>query len=1039
MPRDCGVLQGAQGAEIRVQSGIVFTHESNVRILGPLHVTQAHNVNRLALSAISAKCPIHLHADSGDRLVLTNIQSAASGGGVSSSDRIYLEGEGAIVFEGLHSTNLYGGALYTKRSINVTAANVIFRSCSVAGGGGGAACSERNVTFSSPGSALFENCSAVAGGALRAWEAVHLRGGAEYRFQNCSSKSRGGAINTPLFTSNLTDRGSVIFKACGSAQGGAVYTHAAMLSTGRYSFNECESSNGTGIITALAGDIFMAEDADRTIENMSAKHVFYASTITAPVGGSLLAESSYATQHYLASKGPGQSETTCPAGSRFMLTPSGYYSKCEMCPEGYTSLAPAVVNESGKVSKLEDGMKLVWVRKGSPNQVRFDTTAASGVFGGSMVRDWQPLMLSSAMKLGNVSVVRQARKDWSSGTFVEKYWYSRECGTTNGSYKNILPLGFKSDGQAIRVGWQDEKLVTEDGWALTAGWGEVSPGLPVLLTKLEKFGKFWPAKFFLFTVDVIEGTISSQLNPDITLGLGHDVSLQFEPQQPDTCRPCKELAGNAYGKVYCESGTSLRLQPGCMSMPHKCGQRSLSLYDCHNAKACPGGKLRLWANGSTLISENICAPGYSTQSKGCSNCTNDHARWDLDPLKCSTCSRDLIMYCRAVVGSLASAIVYAVALSSAKKPRKFSQQLMKILLSFWTTSGRCAALVNDSQFVTDFLEGGASLGGTSFVFVEGTVSLLSVMQLLGLLEPGGDALAADCLFGRPLTVAEYLAWKCSIPCLLLAVACSYETWKNKKSGALTAAVTWVNVFMPALVGAAARFVPCIQIGTAEGAGPDIMMMYELHAGTPCSSWVGIFFLLGILLVGPLFWTSLTMHPELYGIGKDSDVHHFLTTAYRDGTRCWESVVLMRKLAVVALAVLCPSSCGLRVYLVLLSFVLLMALCTQITCMPYKDSYLNTLEATVLVVALACLVATTAILIPWPHARIQGLIFGACMSVLLMVLVFGTELFLVLSYIRHEVIASWLEQGNGADDGHCSPDQDDQHHALCVGSSAGQPG
>eukprot|EP00971_Amphidinium_carterae_P136401 2702790-Amphidinium_carterae.1 len=69
-----------------------------------------------------------------------------------------------------------------------------------------------------PVALLQDGAGEANGGALRPWKAVHLFGGAAHHFQNCSSGIRGGAINSGLFTSNLTDQCS----------GGAIWTHIAM-------------------------------------------------------------------------------------------------------------------------------------------------------------------------------------------------------------------------------------------------------------------------------------------------------------------------------------------------------------------------------------------------------------------------------------------------------------------------------------------------------------------------------------------------------------------------------------------------------------------------------------------------------------------------------------------------------------------------------------------------------------------------------------------------------------------------------------------
>eukprot|EP00971_Amphidinium_carterae_P135484 2684525-Amphidinium_carterae.1 len=118
--------------------------------------------------------------------------------------------------------------------------------------------------------------------------------------------------------------------------------------------------------------------------------------------------------------------------------------------------------------------------------------------------------------------------------------------------------------------------------------------------------------------------------------------------------------------------------------------------------------------------------------------------------------------------------------------------------------------------------------------------------------------------------------------------------------------------MPALTGSVMKLFPCT-VMTEKGAR---LKIFSMHTAAKCSSTFrfgmrqddhhdefllpGVGMLSVVLILGPLLWIYLVQHARDLKIGN-STIINFLVTGYRADVQWWEALVLLRKMAIFAVA------------------------------------------------------------------------------------------------------------------------------------------
>ena len=216
-------------------------------------------------------------------------------------------------------------------------------------------------------------------------------------------------------------------------------------------------------------------------------------------------------------------------------------------------------------------------------------------------------------------------------------------------------------------------------------------------------------------------------------------------------------------------------------------------------------------------------------------------------------------------------------------------------------------------------------------------------------------------------------------------------------------VVWGNVFIPPLVGAAARLIPCYS--TQEG--DSGILMYEAAFGTPCASslaeamnllrfWLMIGTVGVLFLIGPCLWLILAApHPKWPSFDHD-DTIGFLVAGYAPACRWWEAMVLTRKSAIYLVAMWFPMSWAPGAHLIYLAIIVALSEVVHNTVRPYSSSHLNRLEGQALGIALICLLLVASLLVEWPFRPYTMYVISCA---LLTLLTTGAYLYFFILYIR----------------------------------------
>ena len=818
----------------------------------------APGVKTLSSSAIQSHQDLHVHSPTGSSVIFRDIVCSSPGAALDSERSIFLEGNGRILFENLCSFKGGAAARADNDVIKSTVATLVVRN-TFGANRGGAFYAGLGIYLDSNGTVMFENCtSSWRGGALSSRGHLRIGGNAEYIFRNCSSAGKvigGGALSAIGSVLVELQSGSVSFRQCRApamargGSGGAISSNGDInISSGRVDFEACWAGTGNGnAMMAPNGFVSLSSESHVSLVGMEgfSGSAIFARRVFLPVGGSVLPAQVYSLLPLLASKLNSQGDEICPAGSRFSVSSRGLpdrskYGKCRICDVGTASLTPASVEIQNVFSGPELGMRVVLVRRGSPNAIKSFQDLAAGKasrFSGLGLErgDWDPNMEAPLVKLGK---------------------------------ENILKFKF-----------HDGKFRTPDGWLLAVPFGLFYPDAPLGLVKEgEVPWKREINKVVLFRMDRFkdEDTMGPLHARGLVLGFGRDVTAVYQPPNPyKACVPCHLLAREGADKIQCHGGTHVSSLPGYMLF-HRQGGRRLEVHVCPNAAACPGSNLSLTADGQITSASRLCSKGYDDRSSGCVRCSPGHGRQQLDPFTCQKCGT-------SALGGMAKAFIsngifYAWALRSAR-PRTETRQIFTIFLAFLTISFRSLAAYPHTRHFQ-------RLKGDVYAVGRMLRKAFVAADTVTTVEPGFGIDSFDCWVGAPVGVYRGLCLSWSIPLALLLVSLA---WHKGRHGQRSL-VVWGNVFAPRLFGASAMLAPCVSTQESRGR----ILMYEAVFDTPCASsvmdavriprlWLSLMTSILLLLLVPVLWLSLVTKGSAY----ESETVGFLVGGYRSTHRWWE--------------------------------------------------------------------------------------------------------------------------------------------------------
>ncbi|CAE7429325.1 unnamed protein product [Symbiodinium necroappetens] len=362
---------------------------------------------------------------------------------------------------------------------------------------------------------------------------------------------------------------------------------------------------------------------------------------------------------------------------------------------------------------------------------------------------------------------------------------------------------------------------------------------------------------------------------------------------------------------------------------------------CPNPKACPGG----------LYDRQQCSAGYDVQSVGCSQCDVGFGRSNQDPFVCGQCGdiwQMWIVHLGKPVG------IYLLSLRSAKPNRDLQSVLFNMLLSFGTVSASLWPAIKDSEAYHH------ALPAVQAVVRAGDASMSTTTPWHG---PSMDCL----LQASQASMPQWLLLTGVAPMILLiaslTIVLAGSVWTGHQLDRqllpdfIKPCLVLTNCFLPDLLGALVRFVPCIHFQLAATS-------FESYAVTKeCAGVAGRYatcictLLLGAA-IGPGAWISLIHHrTSMWPRETCQHLLGFLTSGYRGEVAWWQAGVLARKCLLVMAASLFPMSYSPMLFLACVLLIMGASLTCHTLTWPYDDAFLNALEFGALVSSTLAVMAT----------------------------------------------------------------------------------
>jgi len=235
----------------------------------------------------------------------------------------------------------------------------------------------------------------------------------------------------------------------------------------------------------------------------------------------------------------------------------------------------------------------------------------------------------------------------------------------------------------------------------------------------------------------------------------------------------------------------------------------------------------------------------------------------------------------------------------------------------------------------------------------------------------------DCLLSvSSASISQWLFLSFAPPVVLWLLSMIYMMWRSfrtegarmearqLKNEALKVSIVVTNCFLPDMVAALVRYVPCIHF--QEGAAKELIasskfLMFQVTTRCDDVLWTRVgsvlaASILGIVL-GPVCWVTVIKKSEWKDRKDRKEVLGFLTSGYKEDVSWWEATVLIRKCVVAVATTLFTVSYAPMLYLSSLLLVVGVSLAGHAYVLPYKDDLLNKVEFGTLLAAFVAVFCT----------------------------------------------------------------------------------
>lgn len=363
---------------------------------------------------------------------------------------------------------------------------------------------------------------------------------------------------------------------------------------------------------------------------------------------------------------------------------------------------------------------------------------------------------------------------------------------------------------------------------------------------------------------------------------------------------------------------------------------SLTIF-CPNPAACPGGN-------STDFS-TMCARGY--QGRACANCTQGYSISDSSVLICTRCATDFRRKLLEWAYMLAKHVLpFAVAAYSAlqveeAEEAKRSGVLINQLLSFATVAGTLLIMVAQTNAMREVKLTAAGVGQALLHFVGFTTDFISGQGA----SEGSFGISSTCLLsylGLSGTLWHAHLLHTAIPVALVLTLVAFLP--SNRHG--VAVVVGLNCFWPVIFSYFGKHLYCFQFAP-EGTS-QVQKTFECpFLEEESHRYVLRIVMVSIFLVVSFIWIGLSLPKE----GAKPPLHViFLSRAYRQSCRLWESERLMRKTLLTLAVSALPITSSSALQLVCIGGVVMVSLYLHAALLPYKTMRFNLTECTLLTTA-----------------------------------------------------------------------------------------
>ena len=417
-------------------------------------------------------------------------------------------------------------------------------------------------------------------------------------------------------------------------------------------------------------------------------------------------------------------------------------------------------------------------------------------------------------------------------------------------------------------------------------------------------------------------------------------------EEHEVANKCQEFM-NQSNKLFDCTNHTIDIPRGVMLTDKAiCNGNQSCAVRCPNDLACPG------RNFSDKLQ---CAPGYDEDSVGCTRCVSGGGRDRQDPFQCKPCGGPLWLSWVGYIGKPLG--IFSLSLWTAQKVER--DQLASVL-KIWMAFGVIVASISPSIRSSDtFLDAHAAL-----MFAERTG------EGVGSLGSQMAGPSFDCLLSvSSASISQWLLLSFAPPLALWFLSMIYMMWRSFRTegarmearqlmnDALKVSIVVTNCFLPDMVAALVRFVPCIHFQTGAASSKFLMFQVETQCDKVLWTRVGSVLaasILGIVL-GPVYWVTVIKKSVQWKDRKE--VLGFLTSGYKEDVSWWEATVLIRKCVVAVATTLFTVSYAPMLYLSSLLLVVGVSLAGHAYVLPYKDNLLNKVEFGTLLAAFVAVFCT----------------------------------------------------------------------------------